>query len=199
MKFIKRLAIFTASIILMACTTVTSSTSTITPMKQSTPISSTASAIPSSTPIATLSFATPIPTKIVLATTVKPNKLYEGSFIFHPQYDANNLSQAMFDFEEQKFDPNVNIGNDIRVDLTGEADTFIVVMPINGATGMYLKTVEIGVNFDLNSYFEDCLQTANEFLAGTEPIDYQGDLFCWKTRGGHLSDFVIEKINGSNI
>jgi hypothetical protein len=139
--------------------------------------------------------STPIQTRIALLPII----LHEGSFTFHPKYNPNDLSKVMFEFDERYINPNVYNGNDIRVDLTGNTDTFIVAMPMNGASGMYLKTVKLGANFDLNLYYEDCLQNVNGFLTGGKPFVYQGDLFCWLTNEGHLADFVIERLYGSTI
>jgi len=101
----------------------------------------------------------------------------------------------MFDFEQQEFDPNIS-GNDLRVDLTGGANTFIVAKPTGEAAGIYLKTVSLGGNFDLNSYYGACHQNINNFLTGTKPMDNPGDLFCWMTNEHRLAVFVIEKITG---
>lgn len=102
----------------------------------------------------------------------------------------------MLDFDKQKFDPVVNRGNDIRVDVAPGRYPIIVAAPMNGASGIYLKTVNLGADFDLNSYYDDCNQNVSGFLKGGIPFDYQGDLFCWQTNEGFLADFVIEKLYG---
>ncbi len=151
-----------------------------------------------STPQPTLlpATSTSIPAETTTATRLVPGILHEGTFIFHPEYSPNDLSEVMLDFEQQEFDPAIR-GNDIRMDLASGANPIILVRPINGAAGAYLKNVKLEADFDLNRYYGDCLQIAGGFLHGTEPINYPGDLFCYITNNRRLVDFVVERITGT--
>lgn len=100
----------------------------------------------------------------------------------------NTPNSVSLDLDDENFVAN-NSSEDIEFTLSEKG--FVVIRPVNGTTGVYLKTLTETSNEYLLDALDECKLLEDKFINGTKPLTSIGDTFCWKTED-HVIAITIE-------